>query len=143
MTPAQIDEVKSSFALVEPIVDRAGILFYRRLFELDPSLRSLFKGDIETQSKKLMTMIGVAVNGLDRLDTIVPAVDALGIRHADYGVTDAHYDTVATALLWTLEQGLGDRFTPAARGAWTEAYGLLATTTMAAAAGPVKEAVKS
>jgi hemoglobin-like flavoprotein len=143
MTPAQIDEVKSSFALVVPIADQAGMLFYRRLFELDPSLRPLFKGDIAEQSKKLMQMITVAVNGLDRLDSIVPAVEALGVRHVGYGVTDAHYDTVATALLWTLEQGLGDRFTPAAREAWTEAYGLLATTMAGPVARPTSESVNS
>jgi hemoglobin-like flavoprotein len=133
MTPAQIDEVKRSFSLVAPIADRAGMLFYTRLFEIDPSLRPLFKADIEAQSKKLMQMIAVAVNGLGRIETIVPAVHALGARHAGYGVTDEHYDTVATALLWTLEQGLGTAFTPAAREAWTAAYLLLAGTMKAAA----------
>jgi hemoglobin-like flavoprotein len=133
MTPAQVDEVKRSFALVAPIADQAGTLFYTRLFEIDPSLRPLFKADIEAQSKKLMQMIAVAVNGLDRLETIVPAIQALGARHAGYGVTDEHYDTVATALLWTLEQGLGDAFTPAAREAWIAAYLLLAGTMKAAA----------
>jgi hemoglobin-like flavoprotein len=137
MTPAQIDEVKRSFALVAPIADQVGILFYTRLFEIDPSLRRLFKADIKAQSKKLMQMIAVAVNGLDALETIVPAVQALGARHAGYGVTDAHYDTVASALLWTLEQGLGDVFTPAAREAWTAAYVLLAGTMKAAARQPV------
>lgn len=137
MTPAQIDDVKRSFALVAPIADQAGMLFYTRLFEIDPTLRALFKGDIETQSKKLMQMIAVAVNGRDQLDTIVPAVEALGVRHAGYGVTDTHYDTVASALLWTLEQGLGDAFTPYVREAWTEAYLLLAGTMKAAAREPV------
>ncbi len=136
MTPAQIAEVKQSFALVAPIADQAGLLFYQRLFEIDPTLRALFKGDIETQSKKLMQMIAVAVNGLDQLDTIVPAVRALGARHAGYGVTDAHYDTVAVALLWTLEQGLGEAFTTATRDAWIEAYLLLAGTMKAAAREP-------
>jgi hemoglobin-like flavoprotein len=136
MTPAQIDDVKRSFALVVPIADQAGMLFYTHLFEIDPSLRSLFKGDIDTQSKKLMQMIAVAVNGLDQLDTIVPAVQALGARHAGYGVTEAHYDTVASALLWTLEQGLGEAFTPPVREAWTEAYLLLAGTMKAVARQP-------
>jgi nitric oxide dioxygenase len=133
MNAAQIDDVKRSFALVLPIADQAGMLFYTRLFEIDPSLRPLFKGDIEAQSRKLMQMIAVAVNGLDQLDTIVPAVQALGARHAGYGVTEAHYDTVAAALLWTLEQGLGDAFTPPVREAWTEVYLLLAGTMKAAA----------
>jgi nitric oxide dioxygenase len=136
MTPAQIDEVKRSFVLIVPIADQAGISFYTRLFEIDPSLRSLFKSDIEAQSKKLMQMIAIAVNGLDRLETIVPAVQALGARHAAYGVADAHYDTVGSALLWTLEQGLGSAFTPKAREAWTAAYLLLADTMKAAAREP-------
>src|SRR5882762_3043726 len=126
MTPAQIDNVKASFAAVLPIADQAGMLFYDRLFTLDPSLRPLFKGDIETQSKKLMQMITVAVNSLDRLEDIVPAVQALGARHASYGVVDAHYATVAEALLWTLAQGLGPAYTPEIAEAWVAAYTVLA-----------------
>lgn len=133
MTPDQIDAVKGSFALVRPIADQAGALFYGRLFELDPAVRRLFKGDIGEQSRKLMQMLAVAVNGLDNLDAIVPAVQALGARHATYGVKDADYDTVAQALLWTLEQGLGDVFTPDVRSSWVAAYGVLAETMKAAA----------
>jgi nitric oxide dioxygenase len=133
MTPEEIDAVKASFALIVPIADQAGALFYERLFALDPSLRPLFKADITTQSKKLMQMIATAVNGLDRLETIVPAVQALGVRHAGYGVVDAHYDTVGQALLWTLEQGLGQGYTPEILGAWAAAYGLLTDTMKAAA----------
>ena len=90
-----------------PIADTAAELFYGKLFSLDPSLKPLFKGDIKQQGRKLMSMIGTAVSGLTRLEQIVPAVQALGVRHAGYGVQPAHYGTVATALLWTLEQGLG------------------------------------
>jgi hemoglobin-like flavoprotein len=133
MTPEQIQIVKTSFAAVAPIAEQAGMMFYDRLFTVDPSLRPLFKGDIKKQSRALMRMIAVAVNGLDQLDTIVPAVQALGVRHAGYGVTNAHYDTVAGALLWTLGQGLGDTFTPEVEAAWVEAYTLLATTMQAAA----------
>jgi hemoglobin-like flavoprotein len=133
MTPKQIRIVKTSFAAVAPIAEQAGMMFYGRLFTVDPSLRPLFKGDIEEQSRTLMRMIAVAVNGLDQLDTIVPAVQALGVRHAGYGVTNAHYDTVAGALLWTLGQGLGAAFTPEVEAAWVEAYTLLATTMQAAA----------
>src|SRR5882757_3954680 len=128
MTPAQIDAVKTSFAAVTPIADKAGLLFYERLITLDPSLKPLFKGDIPEQSRKLMQMITVAVNGLDKLETIVPAVQALGARHARYGVVDAHYDIVAAALLWTLERGLGPAFTPDVSAAWVAAYTLLADT---------------
>lgn len=134
MTPEQVALVRSSFAKVVPIKEAAADLFYTRLFELDPSLKPLFKGDMKEQGLKLMTMIGTAVGGLDQLDSVVPAVQALGRRHADYGVQDQHYDTVANALLWTLEQGLGPAFTPDVKSAWTSAYGVLAGTMKEAAA---------
>src|SRR5829696_5294955 len=107
MTPAEKKLVQTTFATLVPIADEAAALFYGRLFEIDPSLRPLFKGDLGEQGRKLMQMIGVAVNGLDALDQLVPAVKEMGRRHAGYGVTDAHYDAVAGALLWTLEKGLG------------------------------------
>ncbi|HEX8903504.1 MAG TPA: globin family protein [Longimicrobiaceae bacterium] len=134
MTPESKTLVQESWTQVEPIADAAAELFYGRLFELDPSLRPMFRGDMREQGKKLMQMITVAVRGLDRLDQIVPAVEALGRRHAGYGVTDAHYDTVADALLWTLEKGLGDGFTPPVKAAWTETYTTLATVMKRAAA---------
>lgn len=134
MTPEQITLVRSSFARVLPIKETAADLFYTRLFELDPSLKPLFKGDMKEQGLKLMAMIGTAVAGLDRLDSIVPAVQAMGRRHSGYGVQDQHYETVASALLWTLEQGLGAAFTPDVKSAWTSAYGVLAGTMKEAAA---------
>src|SRR5262245_39941722 len=139
MTPEQKQLVKESFALVEPIAETAAALFYARLFELDPSLRPMFRGDITEQGRKLMQTLAVVVHGLDRLPTLIPAVEALGRRHVGYGVRDEHYTTVATALLWTLEQGLGPAFTPAAREAWTAAYVMLATVMQRAAAGVVPE----
>jgi hemoglobin-like flavoprotein len=126
MTPEQKALVEASFATVAPIKEVAAELFYGRLFELDPSLQPLFRGDIKEQGAKLMMMIAPAVKGLDRLEAIVPAVQALGRRHAGYGVTERHYDTVAVALLWTLEKGLGAAFTHDVRAAWTACYGLLA-----------------
>lgn len=134
MTPQQIELVKSSWAKVVPIKDTAAELFYTQLFTLDPALKPLFKGDMKEQGRKLMSMIAVAVNALDKLDTIVPAVQDLGKRHVGYGVKAAHYDTVAAALLWTLGQGLGDAFTPAVKDAWVAAYTVLATTMKDAAA---------
>jgi hemoglobin-like flavoprotein len=134
MTPDEITKVRASFAQVVPIKEAAAGLFYGKLFELDPTLKPLFKGDIKEQGAKLMAMIGTAVAGLDRLETIVPAVQALGKRHVGYGVQAAHYDTVAAALLWTLEQGLGSAFTPDVKAAWTNAYGVLAGTMKEAAA---------
>jgi hemoglobin-like flavoprotein len=119
MTPVQIEAVKESWSKVVPIADQAAVIFYERLFTLDPSLRALFKPDMTEQRKLLMTMLGTAVGGLDCFDRIVPAVQALGQRHKGYGVTEANFATVGQALLWTLEQGLGDAFTPDVREAWT------------------------
>jgi len=119
--------VQSTWEQVLPIADDAAKLFYKRLFELDPALRQMFRQtDMTEQRKKLMQMITVAVRGLQRLDELLPAVEALGRRHAGYGVTNEHYNTVAAALLWTLEQGLGAAFTPQVRSAWTETYTTLA-----------------
>lgn len=120
--------VQESFAAVMPIADDAAVLFYRRLFELDPSLERMFKSDMTEQRRKLMQMLTAAVKGLDRLDQLVPVVEDLGRRHAGYGVADKHYDTVGAALLWTLEKGLGNAFTPQVKDAWIAVYGLLAGT---------------
>jgi len=134
MTPESQRLVRDSFAKVAPIAPAAAAMFYDRLFQLDPSLRPLFKGDMAEQGRKLMTMIGTAVANLHRLESIVPTVRDLGRRHAGYGVRPAHYQTVAGALLWTLEQGLGDAFTPATRDAWVECYTTLAATMQDSAA---------
>ncbi len=131
----QKDLVQASFVEIATIADDAAILFYDRLFELDPSLRAMFRGDMAEQRKKLMQMIAAAVKGLDRLDQLVPAVQGLGRRHAGYGVTDRHYETVGEALLWTLQMGLGRNFTPEMKDAWTAVYTLLATTRKDASRG--------
>jgi hemoglobin-like flavoprotein len=128
MSPAEITLVKDSFRKIVPIADQAAALFYARLFELDPSLRPLFRGDMHEQGRKLMTMIATAVAALERIDAIVPAVRQLGARHVGYGVREEHYATVGEALLWTLEKGLGPEFTPAVKAAWTSTYTLLANT---------------
>ena len=133
MTSQEISLIKSSFQKVAPIADQAAALFYARLFELDPSLRELFHGDMAGQGRKLMQMIGLAVNGLDRLDTLAPAVRQLGMRHAVYHVKENHYETVGAALLWTLEKALGPDFTLETRIAWGKTYWLLAETMRAGA----------
>lgn len=134
MTPKQIELVQSTWKKVLPIADTAAEMFYARLFALDPAVKTLFKGDMKAQGRKLMSLISTAVNGLTRLDSIVPAVQDLGRRHVTYGVKDAHYDTVGAALIWTLEQGLGDAFTTEVKTAWATAYGVLAKTMKDAAA---------
>ena len=128
LPPETVSLVKDSWAKAAPVADQVAVLFYNRLFALDPSLKSLFKGDMVKQGAKLTAMIGVAVDKLDRFDTIVSDVEALGKRHVGYGVEDQNYDTVCAALLWTLEQGLGDSFTDDVKAAWTTVYGLLADT---------------
>jgi len=125
--------VQQSWKDVVPISATAAELFYRNLFTLDPGLEPLFRGDMKAQGEKLMTMIGVAVNKLDDLDALLPVLHNLGRRHAGYGVKDHHYESVAAALLATLSQALGERFTPALKRSWIHAYDLIANTMMAAA----------
>ena len=133
MNEKQIQLVQESFAQVKPISKEAADLFYGRLFELDPALRPYFKGDLTEQKDKLMTTLGFAVAGLHRPQTILPAVQKLGQRHVGYGVRPEHYQAVGQALLWTLEQGLGDQFTAEVAAAWTAVYTLLADTMITAA----------
>ena len=133
MTPEQIELVKTSWAKVAPIQDKAADIFYDDLFEKNPSVRSLFPDDMAGQKKALMGMLTIAVNGLDKLDTILPAVQDLGVRHIKYGTQPAHYEAVGASLLYTLGAGLGDDFTPEVKAAWTEAYTILATVMIDAA----------
>jgi hemoglobin-like flavoprotein len=134
VTPREKRLVQGSWKAVVPISDQAAEIFYAKLFELDATLKPLFKGDMTAQGKKLMQMLTTAVSGLDNLGGIVPAVQALGARHVDYGVKDEDYDTVGTAFIYTLEQGLGDAFTDEVKDAWLKVYTVLATTMKAAAA---------
>ena len=134
MTPKQIGLIGVTWDKVLPISETAAELFYGKLFDLDPKLKPLFKGDLKEQGKKLMTMLDTVVKSLDNLDAIIPAAQASGARHVDYGVKDEDYDTVAAALLWTLGQGLGDDFTGEVEDAWTEAYVILS--------GVMKDAAK-
>jgi hemoglobin-like flavoprotein len=126
MTPEQIALVQDSFRKVVPIAGLAADIFYDRLFETAPEVRPLFPTNMTEQKGKLVKMLAIAVNGLTKLDEIVPAVQDLGRRHAGYKVKSAHYDAVGAALLWTLGQGLGEAFTAEVKAAWAETYGLLA-----------------
>jgi hemoglobin-like flavoprotein len=134
MNSEQIQLVQQSFAKVQPIAAQAADMFYQRLFKLDPQLKKLFRGDMQEQGGKLMSMIAAAVYGLNHLDKLVPVLEALGQRHGGYGVKPADYDVVAQALLWTLQQGLKESFTSEVRAAWTAFYGVAASTMQGAAA---------
>jgi hemoglobin-like flavoprotein len=134
LTSTDIALVRASFARVATIQDVAADLFFDRLFVIAPRLRKLFPADLSQQKRKLMQMIATAVGGLTDLDKLVPPVKALGARHAGYGVTVADYAVVGEALLWTLEQGLGEEFKPEVRSAWASVYDVLAATMQAGAA---------
>jgi len=133
LTATQIRLVQDSWQLVSSISDKAAELFYNRLFEIKPQLQSLFKGDMAVQAGRLMGMIDTAVKGLNNLEAIVPVLQASGARHQGYGVSDEDYDSVGEALLWTLKQGLGERFSPEVEAAWVAVYGVLSSTMKAAA----------
>lgn len=141
MTPEQKQIVTDTWAKVGPQADKAAQLFYERLFETDPTTRPLFDTtDMARQRKKLLQVLSAAVDGLDRLHTLVPVVRQLGERHASYGVEDSHYESVGEALMWTLERGLGDDWSPEAANAWGETYGLLSGI-MRSAANQAPESV--
>jgi hemoglobin-like flavoprotein len=135
MSPEHKQLLKTTWAKVAPISDVAASLFYERLFVLDPSLQRMFANtEMKEQRRKLMQAIAAVINGVDNLDSLVPALQNLGRNHGRYGVMDRHYETVGAALLWTLEQGLKEAWTPAAKSAWTAAYTTVATVMRNAAA---------
>jgi hemoglobin-like flavoprotein len=115
-------ELRRTWELVTPIADEVAELFYARLFELDPTLRSLFQGDPATQRQKLMDMLGMLVTHADQPDELQSMLAALGARHASYGVRVEHYDTVVEALLWTLDEGLGLLHAVDRRNAWVATW---------------------
>jgi len=129
----EIQLVQESFKLVEPIAETASELFYDRLFTIAPELRPMFSDDLSDQRVKLMKSLTFIVYGLDDLAGLMPAISGLAERHNGYGVEDAHYDKVGAALLWTLEQGLGPKFTPEVKAAWVVIYSVLAQTMQDAA----------
>jgi hemoglobin-like flavoprotein len=135
MTPSQIKSVQDSFAKVAPISDQAAILFYDRLFDVAPQVRAMFPDDMTEQRKKLMATLAIVVGGLSNLESILPAASALAVRHVGYGAKAEHYPVVGAALLWTLEKGLGDAWTPEVADAWTAAYGTLSSYMIAQAYG--------
>jgi hemoglobin-like flavoprotein len=125
MTPDQVQLVQDSFAKVAPISETAAELFYGRLFEIAPQVKAMFPADMTEQRRKLMMMLAAVVKGLGDLPSILPAASALATRHVSYGAKAEHYPVVGSALLWTLEEGLGDSWTPDVAAAWTTAYGTL------------------
>ncbi len=140
MTPSQIKLVQDSFAKVAPISEQAAVIFYDRLFEVAPQVRSMFPADMAEQRKKLMATLAVVVGGLSNLETILLAASALAKRHVGYGAMAEHYSVVGAALLWTLERGLGDAWTPEVAEAWSAAYGTLSGYMISEAYGKAQAA---
>jgi hemoglobin-like flavoprotein len=142
MTPDQIKLVQDSFAKVAPISDQAAIIFYNRLFEVAPSVKAMFPEDMTEQRRKLMATLAVVVTGLSDLPSILPAASALAIRHVSYGAKREHYPVVGAALLYTLEKGLGEAWTPEVAGAWTAAYATLSDYMITEAYGRPSQAAE-
>jgi nitric oxide dioxygenase len=140
VNPLQINLVQESFAKVAPISEQAAILFYDRLFEVAPAVKVMFPADMKEQRKKLMTTLAVVVNGLSNLESVLPAASALAKRHVNYGAKPEHYPVVGVALLWTLEKGLGEAWTPDVADAWTAAYGTLSSYMISEAYGGTQAA---
>jgi hemoglobin-like flavoprotein len=132
MNPQTIVLVQKSFKVVASIADEVGPMFYTRLFDIRPELRPLFADNVEPQARKLVQMLAMVVNGLHRLDALTPAIEDLARRHVDYGVVAEHYPAVGDALIWTLEKGLGEAFTPPVRHAWVTTYATLSRAMIAA-----------
>jgi hemoglobin-like flavoprotein len=140
MTPDQVTLVQQSFAKVAPISETAAMLFYDRLFEIAPSVVPMFPSDMKEQRKKLMATLAVVVSGLTNLEAVLPAASALAKRHVSYGAKPEHYPVVGGALLWTLEKGLGEGWTPEVASAWTAAYGTLSGYMISEAYGSAQAA---
>jgi nitric oxide dioxygenase len=140
VTPDQVKLVQDSFSKVAPISEQAAVLFYGRLFEVAPAVRAMFPDDMTEQRKKLMATLAVVVNGLTNLEAVLPAASALAKRHVGYGARPEHYPVVGGALLWTLEKGLGDAWTPETASAWTAAYGTLSSYMISEAYGEAQAA---
>jgi hemoglobin-like flavoprotein len=140
MNPTQIKLVQDSFAKVAPISEQAAVMFYDRLFEVAPGVKAMFPADMTEQRKKLMGTLAVVVNGLTNLEAVLPAASALAKRHVNYGAKPEHYPVVGGALLWTLEKGLGDGWTPDVAEAWTAAYSTLSGYMISEAYGSAQAA---
>jgi hemoglobin-like flavoprotein len=140
MTPEQVKLVQQSFGQVAPIADTAATLFYDRLFETAPAVKPLFHGDMAEQRRKLMATLAVVVGGLGNIETVLPAASALAKRHVGWGVKPEHYDSVGAALLWTLERGLGERWSSELSAAWSAAYGTLSSFMIGEAYGGTQAA---
>lgn len=140
MSPQQITLVRDSFARIAPIAPQAAALFYANLFTAEPALKPMFRGDMAHQGDQLMRMVQGAVSLLDDPQRLLPVLRGLGARHVAYGVQDPHYGMVGRALLRTLNDALGDAFTPDVADAWATMYALVSRTMQEGAAAEARSA---
>jgi nitric oxide dioxygenase len=140
MDQSQIKLVQESFAKVAPISEQAAVIFYDRLFEVAPAVKAMFPADMAEQRRKLMATLAAVVNGLSNLESILPVASALAKRHVSYGARPEHYPVVGSALLWTLEKGLGEAWTPDVASAWSAPYGTLSSHMISQAYGKTQAA---
>jgi len=133
MSPEQKYYIRKSFAQVEAHGTVPALVFYRRLFEIDPALRPMFKSDIEVQAAKLLDMLGVLISHLERTALLEAELRLMGQRHAGYGVQPEHYATVGQALLDMLQETLQNDFKPVVREAWIALYGAVSASMQAGA----------
>jgi hemoglobin-like flavoprotein len=141
ITPEQKELVQQTFEDVKPVSGAVAQLFYSRLFQLNPSLKELFRSGLEEQRKKLLLALTAVVESLDRFDDMRPLVQAMAVRHQSYGVKPADYEVFGAALLWTLERALGPQWTPPVQRAWAAVYDLLAETMKGAAISERQESL--
>lgn len=128
MDSEQIRLVRLSFANIAGRELEAGRLFYRRLFEIAPETRVLFRNDMDVQSEKIIHMLGIAVGMLSDAKALEIVLESLGRRHRGYGARIEHFEKVGEALIWMLEQMCGDGFTPQVRACWAEVYRQMASS---------------
>jgi hemoglobin-like flavoprotein len=133
MNKEQAELVRNSLVHIRPIADEIAESFYAHLFDVTPKLRKLFTGDMKRQGEMLMTSLELAVSSLDNPKSILSSVQALGERHASYGVKVEYYQLAKEAYLWSLENHLGDEFTPELQDAWATAFGALVEAMISAA----------
>jgi hemoglobin-like flavoprotein len=125
MNIEQVQLVRDSLVHIRPIADKIAESFYAHMFEIAPHLRKLFTGNMKTQGAMLMTSLELAVSSLDDMESILPAVQALGERHMSYGVKKEYYPYAKESFLWALEKHLNDEFTPTLKNAWSQSFDTL------------------
>lgn len=97
-------------------------MFYDRLFQTAPELRPMFKTSIESQARKFIDTLSLAIGLLLHEQFLTRTLAGLGQRHTAYGARPEHYALVGEAMIWTIEQALGDACTPEIRDAWIVLY---------------------